>query len=739
MTLRNKIHKSTLFTLCLCLYTLCIRAQSYEVNPVDINSTKGDFGSVRYKDGLVFCSSRLESKLPGDFDTAHFYTDLFYSKLLPNRKFDNPILFSSELTDILNEGPATFSSDFQTIYYTSNLDPQKKIVNDIEENVYSLGICMAKRAGDKWVRSGALPFNSKTCDFSIAHPCLSPNDSILYFASNMFGTHGGSDIFYCVLRNGQWSQPINAGPTINTSGNEAFPFCSREGLLYFCSDGHHKEADRHDMDIYFTKSIGSFQWMEPRHLPFPMNTAFNDYAYSEFNNGEFGFLSSDRQEKRDKIYSFSKSTPTFFDCQENNRTTFCYRIEDNKIDSINNLPLVYQWELGDGNILEGKSIEHCYEKPGVYQLHLNLLDTITDQVILSVSSTVLEIVDYQQPFILSNDTGVVHSPMVFYSDDSPLSKFKVVKHFWIIDDQVYAEGDSLMHVFKEPGYHTILCGAVGETGQDGSYEKSCSYKTIYISEKPIDGYPKANPDPNQEPIEVITVKTDLPDFTEGTGSSTLLYRVVILKSNERIPMNYQGFASLTKDIVETKDSTGTYTYSFGVSAELDRIYEQMKEAQSTTNAALSLEIFNHDNFAKEYIRKGKYIPQGDAAALNVEFMKLRDIKFEYNSAEIKSESFANLDYIASMLKLESGFTLKINAHTCSQGTHEYNQDLSQKRAASVKSYFVKKGIPTSRLITEGYAETMPIANNNTEEGKAMNRRVEFVIVFNPEINESDKE
>jgi outer membrane protein OmpA-like peptidoglycan-associated protein len=56
--------------------------------------------------------------------------------------------------------------------------------------------------------------------------------------------------------------------------------------------------------------------------------------------------------------------------------------------------------------------------------------------------------------------------------------------------------------------------------------------------------------------------------------------------------------------------------------------------------------------------------------------------------------------------------------------------LSEKRAQSVKAYFTKKGVKSNRLITKGYAETQPIATNETEEGKSLNRRVEFIIIFN---------
>ena len=108
-------------------------------------------------------------------------------------------------------------------------------------------------------------------------------------------------------------------------------------------------------------------------------------------------------------------------------------------------------------------------------------------------------------------------------------------------------------------------------------------------------------------------------------------------------------------------------------------------------------------------------------------VRLYGINFDYDSDVIRVESKPTLDKIAAMLKSEQDMQLIIEGHTDSDGTTEHNQVLSQKRAESVKSYLVNAGISSSRLFTEGYGESTPVAPNTTATGKAQNRRVELVI------------
>lgn len=105
---------------------------------------------------------------------------------------------------------------------------------------------------------------------------------------------------------------------------------------------------------------------------------------------------------------------------------------------------------------------------------------------------------------------------------------------------------------------------------------------------------------------------------------------------------------------------------------------------------------------------------------------LYGILFDTGKDTIKPESEPLLSEIVSLLKANPNLKLSVEGHTDSQGQKQFNQALSQKRAESVKKYLVKKGIAQTRLSAKGWGDTKPVESNQTEEGRAKNRRVELV-------------
>ncbi|TNE55272.1 MAG: OmpA family protein [Bacteroidetes bacterium] len=107
----------------------------------------------------------------------------------------------------------------------------------------------------------------------------------------------------------------------------------------------------------------------------------------------------------------------------------------------------------------------------------------------------------------------------------------------------------------------------------------------------------------------------------------------------------------------------------------------------------------------------------DKAVAGVQFETGKDVMLE--------SSHTRLDAIAALMKANPAYKLSIYGHTDNTGSHETNMDLSQRRAQSVKNYLIKKGIDAKRMTTKGFGESKPKASNDTEEGRARNRRVEF--------------
>ncbi len=107
----------------------------------------------------------------------------------------------------------------------------------------------------------------------------------------------------------------------------------------------------------------------------------------------------------------------------------------------------------------------------------------------------------------------------------------------------------------------------------------------------------------------------------------------------------------------------------------------------------------------------------------------RNIQFETAKATIRPISYKILDEVVSILNEYSYYDVNVDGHTDNVGNDDYNLQLSKDRAASASAYLISKGIPASRLVSEGYGKTKPVADNKTAAGKAQNRRVEFNLLF----------
>lgn len=111
-------------------------------------------------------------------------------------------------------------------------------------------------------------------------------------------------------------------------------------------------------------------------------------------------------------------------------------------------------------------------------------------------------------------------------------------------------------------------------------------------------------------------------------------------------------------------------------------------------------------------------------------VRLNNVFFDFDKWDLRRESFIELDRVVTLLKENPSIVIEMSSHTDSKGSDEYNLTLSNNRAKSVKEYILSKGIDASRITSQGYGETTPVASNDTDEGRQLNRRVEFKILKN---------
>lgn len=141
-------------------------------------------------------------------------------------------------------------------------------------------------------------------------------------------------------------------------------------------------------------------------------------------------------------------------------------------------------------------------------------------------------------------------------------------------------------------------------------------------------------------------------------------------------------------------------------------------------AGQNLDIFESD-FDKKKLRQAR----SELKDLERRIRKkdIPPVEFEFNKAVLREYSKHTLDLVADLLFRYPKFKLFIAGHTCDIGSAEYNALLSQRRAESVKDYLVEAGIMGEYIKAKGYGEEKPIADNDSEEGRIKNRRVEFYI------------
>lgn len=282
-----------------------VNTGKYILDTTNINSEFYDYGPSFFGNKIVFTSSRNDRNQYTKIHdwTKQTFTDLFIVSMDAEGKLEQVENFSKTINTKFNESSPVFTKDGKTMYFTRNNynDGKKRKSDDkvILEKIYK-----AELVNNEWTNITELPFSND--NYKTAHPALSPDEKTLYFASNMPGSYGNSDLYKVSIdKNGKFGTPENLGPTINTEGRETFPFIDANNNLFFASDGH---LGLGGLDIFEAKVNGkSFE--KPINIGKPVNSTKDDFGYV-VNSENLGFFSSSREGGKgfDDIYTFKICT-----------------------------------------------------------------------------------------------------------------------------------------------------------------------------------------------------------------------------------------------------------------------------------------------------------------------------------------------------------------------------------------------------------------------------------------------
>lgn len=275
----------------------------FEIADAGVNSEYSDYGSALYDNKLVFASARDTggvSKKVFKWNNEYF-TNLYLSEANVDGSMTKPKLFNKVVNSKFHESTPVFTKDLKTMYFTRNnyLDGKKR---KDSKKVTLLKLYKANQEDGKWLNVQELPFNSN--EYSVAHPALSIDEKTLYFASDMPGTKGLSDLFSVTINSdGTYGTPENLGFPINTASRETFPFISNDNKLYFASDGH---PGLGGLDIFVSQVSPVNNYKEIQNVGAPVNSSKDDFGFLVDSNTNLGFFTSNREGGKglDDIYKF---------------------------------------------------------------------------------------------------------------------------------------------------------------------------------------------------------------------------------------------------------------------------------------------------------------------------------------------------------------------------------------------------------------------------------------------------
>ncbi len=657
------------------------RTRKVEVQALDFNSQYDDIGPAFYEDGLVFGSVRPETEEQGSSLFFHLYyvtTDsLVEDSGHGQPPFGLPRKFSAELDSKAHEAIVSFSQDQQEIFLTRNRPAKKR---DRDGTILRLEIMHAVRLEDgSWGPLQALPFNNDA--YSIAHPALSPDGKRLFFASDLPGGFGGKDLYVSFREEGEWGEPINLGPKINTDGDELYPFFLGTDQLYFSSDGHFGLGGQ---DIFRTTELADGDWKAVENLGYPINTSFDDFSIIVDETGGQGYFASNRKggAGADDIYQFRElgewlvvqaknaqsgepiKNPFFVDSKQgdtletNTDGELVLRLRPAECRHLT--VFADQFESFDidlcGKDFEPEEIKEIklVPKPMAY-----MPDIILEPAIDSLEQA-------EPPKVAKVDTQIEETPAPADPEvELPELPKKTSRLIITVIDQYTGA------IIPSANIHLIGqgCGedAYELTDRNGRYtfelEMGCCY-------------------------QLRVEKADY--FANNTETPICI-----------------GHSDDTQRDIELEVSLQAFRQSNSA--------EPSPTAYDASNTKIPFKISERRNDTDNSIPY------------------LLNIYYDLGRASVRPEALPELDKLLKLLKDNPQLKVEISSHTDSRGSSSLNQALSQRRATAIVTYLVKRGINRRQLVGKGYGESQLVNNcadgvDCTEAQHQMNRRTEFKVL-----------
>lgn len=578
------------------------------------------------------------------------------------------------------------------------------------------------------------------------NPSQSSDGNTIYFACEETSEEGAknTDIFYIEKVNGVWTEKTSVGNSINTDGNEQYPAISPDGnTLYFTrlnADG----VDKRCGSLYMSVRRPGGEWEKATDIPEPVSLGCEASPYVCPDN------------KTLYISSIREGGKGGFDVYYINRLNEKLWVIPVSADTINNTgdEMSPAWDFQKKAVYmaaqdpkkksiiyaaEGKIPENLYPKK-VTRYYGKTTDLVTNRPLgaeITVtdvfSSEVLDVfksdgITGEYDFFLSGQTSVfLDFSSAGYShaivETTPEQQDEVKE-----DYKIFSKVSLQLNIFDSDMFEALSSEIViTADGQKSNIRPAEFTKGRYKMELPVGK--------NYE----FTIKKDMyMDYKFDMDLS----QVVIFDSFERdaelvsdkskVKFKVNGLApNMTTEITITDISTAS-KYTTSVTTDENGNCDIMLRKGDTYK--ISIMAPGYTMFEKDI--NIPTVAQGEDILVIANIAKLEEdvkieipnVNFEFNSFTLDASSYEPLNKVVTLLKVNGTIEIELSAHTDDKGSDEYNNKLSDQRAASVASYIISKGIDPARLVSKGYGKTQPLVPNTSDENRAKNRRVELKIL-----------
>ncbi|MEI6049953.1 MAG: PKD domain-containing protein [Bacteroidota bacterium] len=693
--------------------------ETYTIKKASFSSDKYDeLAPVYYSNGIIFCTNRDLNLFNYSSALDKRLFKINFIDTTGEVKWENSRLFSKSLTTKLNDGPVTFNTGRDTIYYSRNLEVSSSL-REINSTRNKLGIFCAVLVGKEWTKTRELRINNEW--YNLTTPSLSPDGKRLFFASDKPGGFGGSDIYYSQFKEGYWNDPVNLGPVINTKGNEVYPYINQAGELFFSSDGHPGLGKK---DIFFSRFSGE-DWLTPIHLDAPINSEYDDFGIVTDSLMNEGYFSSKRDSSFD-IYHFRTNFPQTFYSTVQKENQYCFIFSDSGSIVIDTLDLKYVWDFGNKKKKYGAVVNNCFPGPGKFNVKLDIVERSNGKLFFSKLAYLLDLRDFEQPYINSPDVSIKGKAIDFDGLKSYLPGYEILNFSWDFGDSTRIQGEKVKHSFNRKGEYLVNLELTLKTDLTGKIIKTGSSKKILVFNdlKEKSAFLVRNSSSNADLPDIRKFKNSTINSiysAEDEYIQDAVFQVEILSSRERIDSNSVIFSKVPdKYVIEEifNSEAGTYSYIIDQQMRLMDTYNAYKEIEDAgfKDVRTKIEVLK-DPAAKELNRLKKL------------FGTSTDSYFDsYN--RLTANGYLLLDQIQKILNKYPEIRIEVGVHTDNTGLPADKLIISEKYAQTITNYLISKGIDSGRLIAKGFGGYRPVASNFIEEVRILNRRLDFSIIKN---------